>query len=120
MTSSSESISFPHHGLLRSSDLDAWVLAAVAESLHRGGGGEGGAEGGASNVSYSQLARDLVIEPLGITLGLPQDVRAYHSKGQLAPAAAQQYDAPALTPVGGLILTPNGAMRYGPPHMMRN
>ena len=85
-------------------DIDSWLLAAVAEAL---GGGP----------CYSQLARTLVTEPLGIALGQPQDVRCYShpARASLAPAspasAASGSQQEVLTPVSGLVLTAQGAAK---------
>ena len=84
-------------------DIDTWLLAAVAETL---GGG----------ACYSQLARTLVTEPLGIALGQPQDVRCYShpARASVAPAShvsASGSQQEALTPVSGLVLTAQGAAK---------
>ena len=88
-----------------------WLLAAVAEVL----AGDGR--------SYHQLAHDLVLTPLGITLGrrtpLGEGTAANVSPGTTAsPTAAAAAlgqssgdGDDSLTPVGGLVLTAQGAAR---------
>lgn len=61
---------------------------------------------------YSQLARTLVTEPLGIALGQQQDVRCYSHPARASPAPAPASSGQeALTPVSGLVLTAQGAAK---------
>ena len=102
----------PFRLLCSPSELNVWLLAAVAEVL----GGDGR--------SYRQLAHDLVLTPLGIALGrrtpLGEGTAANVGPGTTtaSPAAAAAAlgqssgdgDDP-LTPIGGLVLTAQGAAR---------
>ncbi|KAG1655931.1 hypothetical protein FOA52_000898 [Chlamydomonas sp. UWO 241] len=86
----------------RPSEVDVMLLAAVAEKL---GGGP----------HYPVLARARVLDPLGIPLGSPHDVSCYSvGSGTWRPAGVPQAEpgaAEALSPLGGLVLTADGAAR---------